>query len=229
MGRRRLCCVVFWYACPPLSERPIFITRSPHIPARSLHEPDLLALAHQTRGGLRELSIAKCDSLGNAALVRLCLLCPLEALNVADCLRLDAGFIHALAAAAAAAAATVTKDDTTPPAAAAAAAANEPPMARPAPLASLHSLNARQCRGWTDATTALLLSPQGCGARSLRRLYLGGTAASALAASASAAASAAAGGARDSEAAELLEEGGGGEFIEFKDGPFVSACLLLIR
>jgi hypothetical protein len=51
------------------------------------------------------------------------------------------------------------------------------PASRPAPLGALHSLNARQCRGWTDATTAALLSPEGCGARNLRRLYLGDTAA----------------------------------------------------
>jgi hypothetical protein len=234
----------------------------PNTHTNSLHEPDLLRLVSLTGHTLRDLSVAKCDSITNQGLARLCLLCRLEALNVADCLRVDAGFVHLLAAAAAAAAATVTPDgeeedddrENIPPvaggggsskpavtavstaaaaaaaAAAAVAAANGgareegeeaaallllSSSARPAPLASLHSLNARQCRGWTDATTAALLSLQGCGARNLRRLYLGGTAGGAGAGAGAGAAAAGVGvGGRGGEleaAAELgceEEEGG---------------------
>ncbi len=157
---------------------------------RGLHDADLLNLSYLTAHGLREVSVAKCDQLTNEALVQLCNECHLEALNVADCLRIDASFVHLLAAAAAAAGSaspttTLSTIKSASSLAAAAAAAGSggrappppPTTCRSSPLATLHSLNARHCRRWTDETTALLLSPLGCGARNLRRLYLGGTAA----------------------------------------------------
>lgn len=106
---------------------------------------------------------------------------------MADCLGVDARFIYILARRAAPCGTTPGsgRSSSSAPAAGAAGSENEEedddeeawPASRPAPLGALHSLNARQCRGWTDATTAALLSPEGCGARNLRRLYLGDTAA----------------------------------------------------
>jgi hypothetical protein len=118
---------------------------------RRLTDAQLASAVRLSGFMLREVSLSKCDQLTNAAVVRLCLDCPIEALNCADCLHIDAGFVEMLAEQAG------TTGNTRP-------------------LQHLAVLNVRHCRGWTDRTVKLLLSDAACGATALRKLYLGYTA-----------------------------------------------------